>query len=103
MLDSRVLEFKDGSMVAFMNYYGNTPADLNSSIPGTGFVENVELKDGDLTAAALNAMTTEASTEMTIESRIASPPNPGRSPKTPSSRRTSARHQRERAFGSRSS
>lgn len=81
MLDSRVIEFKDGSMVAFMNYYGNTSASLDSSIPGTGFVENVELKDGDLTAAALNAMTTEASTqEMTIESRIASPPKQGEIP-----------------------
>jgi Ca2+-binding RTX toxin-like protein len=85
MLDSRVIEFKDGSVLAFMNFYGNTSADLGTSIPGTGFVENIELKDGIVSAAALSAMTTEASTqeEMTIESRIASPPKPGEIPEVP--------------------
>lgn len=62
LIDSRVIEFEDGSIVAFVNYYYNTPTGSTPLVPGTGFVERIELKDGNVAATTMNAMAEEAST-----------------------------------------
>lgn len=76
-LDSLVIEFKDGSLVAFVNYYDNVPpSGLGGPLPGLGVVERIELKDGNVSAAALGSMSEEASSreEARIESLVAPPP-----------------------------